>query len=208
MQLSLQAAARCRTEFRAQLAGWLSWAISALSPLEKGTSPCPRRNSSAPEGRAQQAALMASTDETSGPPQSPEFNLTPQNWLAKQPPENAILVYISMPSHQITELRSLPRQSPTDTLDIPMSINPEAKWAQANGHCLRRIDFCSATEFSAHLMAMEALEFLHCARGLLSAELANLDLLIERKFAGEEMAQLDAKVLPKLHKLGLSQNAE
>ena len=246
------------------------------------------------QGRAPQAALMAPPVENSVPPPQPELNTTPQDWLDKQPPENAILVYISMPSHQIVELRSLPRHSLDACVGIPMYRNPDAKWAQANSRCLRRIDFCSSTEFVAHLMAMEALEFLQCARGLLSAELANLDLLIstlfaeicpdladdaqletsnannagttetynaheaaenlamrvaksetsqadipqfvarlcitiaharshikptnkrqmlaallnERKFVSGEMAQLDAKVLPELRKLGLSQNVE
>ncbi|MEY4589008.1 MAG: hypothetical protein RL497_1084, partial [Pseudomonadota bacterium] len=56
------------------------------------------------QGRAPQAALATTTHETSGP-LPPELTPTPQDWLDKQPPENAILVYISMPSHQIVELR-------------------------------------------------------------------------------------------------------
>lgn len=133
------------------------------------------------QGRPQQAALMANTDENNVPP--PEFNLTPQNWLAQQPPESAIVVYISKPSLQIMELVSLSREKLIGLLRFPMHRDPELKWAQDTSNCLRRMDFDPATEFAAHAAATEDLEFLLSARRYLSSEMLTLDLLISTLFA-------------------------
>lgn len=183
MQLSFHVATRWQTKFRAQLTHWLSHALSALAALDKGAQPCARNSSPALESHSPQAALSETTNETDSTHPPEHLNLTPQNWLAQQPPESAIVVYISKPSLQIMELFSLSREKLIGLLRFPMHRDPELKWAQPTGNCLRRMDFDPATEFAAHAAATEDLEFLLSARRYLSIEMITLDLLVSTLFA-------------------------
>jgi hypothetical protein len=133
------------------------------------------------QGRPQQAALMAKPDENNVPP--PEFKFTPLNWLAQQPPETAIVVFIGKPSLKIMEVVSMPRENLIGFLRYRMHRDPEAKWEQDTSDSLRHMDFDPATELAAHAAATEELEFLLTARRCLSDEMLTLDLLISTVFA-------------------------
>jgi hypothetical protein len=134
------------------------------------------------------------TSQTTAQTTEPSQAQTIEQWLAKQPADHSIIVYLERQSLEILELRSEPRHHLHKVLQFTNS--QAAQYKTITPHCLLRTGFDLATHWAATVDCKEDLAYLQSARLYLSRQTADLDCLITHVYEGVSVKPLQNRSSP------------